>query len=75
MLRITVDENDDRWQMRLEGKLSGEWVRETGAVWASAPNKRREIDLRGVTGTDDAGKGYWSPCIAREPSCSPAAWP
>jgi outer membrane protein TolC len=57
MLRITVEEQDTKWLMRLEGKLSGEWVKEAASVWDSSPVKKaREIDLRELTSTDDAGK-------------------
>lgn len=58
MLRITVHQDGGRCRLELAGKLSGPWVVETGSVWRSAPcsGKEIELDMREVTGIDDAGR-------------------
>jgi hypothetical protein len=58
MLRITVHQDDDRYRLELAGKLGGPWVAETENVWRSAPCSGGEIelDMREVTGIDDAGR-------------------
>ena len=60
MLRITVHEEGEGRQCRLElaGRLCGPWVGETENVWRSAPcsGKQIEVDMREVTGVDDAGR-------------------
>src|SRR5579862_3295761 len=58
MLRITVHQDGGRYRLELAGKLGGPWVAETEIVWLSAPcsGKEIEVDMRGVTGVDDAGR-------------------
>lgn len=58
MLRITVHEDGAQCRLELAGKLGGPWVAETENVWLSAPCSGREIevDMREVTGVDDAGR-------------------
>ena len=58
MLRITVHEDGDQCPLELAGKLGGPWVAETEYVWLSAPcsGKEIEVDMREVTGVDDAGR-------------------
>ena len=58
MLRVTVQENDTLWRLQLSGRLAGAWVAETENTWRSAPisGRRFEVDLRDVTGIDEAGR-------------------
>ena len=58
MLRITVHEEGGQCRLELAGKLGGPWVAETENVWHSAPcsGKEIEVDMREVTGVDDAGR-------------------
>ena len=58
MLRITVHQDGGRYRLELAGKLGGPWVAETENVWRSAPcsGKEIELDMREVTGVDDAGR-------------------
>jgi hypothetical protein len=58
MLRITVHQEGGRYRLELSGKLGGPWVAETETVWRSAPcsGKEIEIDMREITGIDDAGR-------------------
>jgi hypothetical protein len=58
MLRITVHQDGGRYRLQLAGKLAGPWVAETENVWRSAPcsGKEIELDMREVTGVDDAGR-------------------
>ena len=58
MLRITVHQDGGRYRLELAGKLGGPWVAETENVWLSAPcsGKHIEVDMRDVTGVDDAGQ-------------------
>jgi hypothetical protein len=58
MLRITVHEEGGHCRLELAGKLGGPWVAETENVWLSAPcsGKEIEVDMREVTGVDDAGR-------------------
>jgi hypothetical protein len=58
MLRITVQEHGTLWRLHLAGRLEGAWVGETENIWRSAPVSRRpvEIDMRDVTGIDEAGR-------------------
>lgn len=57
MLRITIRENDGHRRLELAGRLAGPWVRETEAAWRAGarPPGLVEIDLKEVTGMDDAG--------------------
>ena len=58
MLRITVQEEGTLWRLHLSGRLAGAWVVETENTWRSAPVSGRpvEIDMREVTGIDEAGR-------------------
>ena len=58
MLRITVHEEGGQCRLELAGKLRGPWVAETKNVWLSTPcsGKVIEVDMRQVTGVDDAGR-------------------
>jgi hypothetical protein len=58
MLRITVHEDRRVWRLHLAGRLASEWVGETEGIWHSAQpcGKQIEIDMREVTGIDEAGR-------------------
>jgi hypothetical protein len=58
MLRITVHEEGGHCRLELAGRLGGPWVAETENVWLAAPcsGKEIEVDMREVTGVDDAGR-------------------
>ena len=60
MLRITVEEKNDRIRFRLEGKLIGSWVQELERCWISIRNYdsayRLFVDLSSVSFVDDKGK-------------------
>jgi hypothetical protein len=58
MLRITVYEDATVWRLHLAGRLAGAWVAETENTWrsASAPRRPIEIDMRELTGIDEAGR-------------------
>lgn len=58
MLRITVHQDGRQYRLELAGRLGGPWVAETENVWRSAPcsGKKIELDMRQVTGIDDAGR-------------------
>jgi hypothetical protein len=58
MLRITVQEDGSVWRLHLAGRLAGAWVAETENMWrsASVSGKQVEIDMREVTGIDEAGR-------------------
>ena len=57
MLRITVEEKNDRIRFRLEGKLIGSWVQELERCWISIRNydsaNRLFVDLSSVSFVDD----------------------
>jgi hypothetical protein len=57
MLRITIQEEGTLWRLHLSGRLAGAWVAETENTWRSAPisGGAVEIDIREVTGIDQAG--------------------
>jgi len=57
MLRITLHQDGNQCRLELSGKLYGPWVGETETVWRSAAcsGERIEVDMREVTGVDDAG--------------------
>jgi hypothetical protein len=58
MLRITVQEDATVWRLHLAGRLASVWVDETENIWDSAQTcgKQVEIDMREVTGIDEAGR-------------------
>jgi hypothetical protein len=58
MLRITLQEDDALWRLHLAGRLAGAWVAETENAWRSALVSGRpvEIDIKEVTGIDEAGR-------------------
>ena len=58
MLRITVEDEGSLCRLHLAGRLAGAWVAETENIWHSAPISGRpvEIDMREVTGIDEAGR-------------------
>ena len=64
MLRITVHDNPRALTFRLEGRLTGHWLRELEKCWQDALARRRDailrVDLTGATFIDAAGKA----CLA-----------
>jgi hypothetical protein len=58
MLKITLHNGDTKCRLELAGKLAGPWVAETENVWRSVSSSTKEIelDMREVTGIDDAGR-------------------
>jgi len=58
MFRVSVHEDGALCRLELAGKLAGPWVAETEHVWrsSSCTNKRVEVDVRQVTGVDEAGR-------------------
>ena len=58
MLRITLQEDGTVWRLHLCGRLAGAWVAETENTWRSALvfGRSVEIDIREVTGIDEAGR-------------------
>ena len=58
MLRITLQEDGTLWRLHLAGRLAGAWVAETENTWRCALISGRpvEIDIRDVTGIDEAGR-------------------
>ncbi len=58
MLRITVREEENKGRIEAAGKIGGPWVAELENAWRSAQafGKEIEVDLREVTGVDDAGR-------------------
>jgi outer membrane protein TolC/anti-anti-sigma regulatory factor len=57
MLRITIQESAQASTFKLEGKLTGPWVRELEQSWtAAAPGHTLIVDLADVTFIDCAGK-------------------
>jgi hypothetical protein len=58
MLRITLQEDGTLSRLQLAGRLAGAWVAETENTWRSALISGRpvEIDIREVTGIDEAGR-------------------
>ena len=63
MLRITLEDEGTLCRLHLAGRLAGAWVTETENTWRSAPISGRpvEIDMREVTGIDEAGR-----CLLQE---------
>jgi hypothetical protein len=58
MLRITIHEDGKVCSLELAGKLEGPWVAETETVWRTSlrPDRKIEVDLRQLTGVDNAGR-------------------
>ena len=58
MLRITVREDEKKGRIEAAGKIGGPWLAELENTWRSvqAPAREIEIDLKDVTGVDDAGR-------------------
>jgi hypothetical protein len=58
MLRVTVNDHGTLCRLELAGKLGGPWVAETEHAWrcSCCADKQIEIDMRQVTGVDDAGR-------------------
>ena len=59
MLRITVEPHDTWVRLKLEGVLTGSWVRELEACWRAACRSFRpafiSVDLSDCSRVDDAG--------------------
>ena len=58
MLRITIHEDGKVCRLELAGRLEGPWVAETEKAWRASlrPDRKFEVDLRQLTGVDDAGR-------------------
>lgn len=59
MLKITIREVDSRETWELEGKLSGDWVKELERCWRgrlSPPGVPLQLYLKAVSFIDGAGK-------------------
>jgi hypothetical protein len=60
MIRIEIYESGNEMTFRVEGRLAGAFVRELEQCWKASETRRRNnrvaIDLRSVTGVDDAGR-------------------
>jgi len=60
MLRITVEEQDHATSLRLEGKLTGDWVGELERCWISSHScgavNEFNVDLSSVSFVDENGK-------------------
>jgi hypothetical protein len=57
MLRVTEHNEPGAWRLTLEGTLVDRWAAEAERVWSGAPGEKpREVDLRGVTSVDRAGR-------------------
>ena len=58
MLRITIHEDGNVCRLELAGKLEGPWVAETENAWRASlrPDRKIEVDLRQLTGVDNAGR-------------------
>jgi hypothetical protein len=70
MLRITVHEDSTYSRLELAGRLEGPWVTETEHAWRVSlrPRRKIEIDLRQLTGIDDAGRDLLA-AIQRAGAC------
>jgi anti-anti-sigma regulatory factor len=59
MLRISIEENIDALEIKLEGRVAGPWAAELGRVWMeTAPrlaSRKLVLDLSSVTYADAAG--------------------
>ena len=58
MLRITIHEDGNVCRLELAGRLEGPWVAETENAWrfSLGPDRKIEVDLRQLTGVDNAGR-------------------
>src|ERR1700730_64858 len=58
MLRITIHEDNKVCRLELAGRLEGPWVAETENAWrlSLGPDRKIEVDLRQLTGVDNAGR-------------------
>jgi len=60
MIRIEIHESANEMTFQVEGRLAGAFVRELEQCWKGSEKRRRiskvAIDLRSVTGVDDAGR-------------------
>ena len=60
MLRITLEEKPEAARIKIEGRLCGPYVEELDRTWrcmeSTLRTKHLFVDLRGMTGVDDAGK-------------------
>ena len=58
MLRITIHEESTHSRLVLAGRLEGPWVLETEHAWRSSlhSGSQIELDMRQLTGIDDAGR-------------------
>jgi hypothetical protein len=58
MLRIIFHEDPTLCRLELAGRLDGPWVAEIEHAWRSSSwsGKEIEVDVRDVTGVDDAGR-------------------
>ena len=58
MLRITIHEDGKVCRLELAGRLEGPWVAETENAWRASlrPDQKIEVDLRQLTGFDNAGR-------------------
>ena len=59
MLRITFEDKNDAFVVKLEGRLAGLWAAELGRLWAEkaqlAAQKKLTLDLRETTFADADG--------------------
>jgi hypothetical protein len=58
MLRIRIHEDGKVCRLELAGRLEGPWVAETENAWRVSlrPDRMIEVDLRQLTGVDNAGR-------------------
>lgn len=58
MLRITIYDDGKVCRLELAGRLEGPWVAETENAWrfSLGPDRKIEVDLRQLTGVDNAGR-------------------
>jgi len=60
MIKIQVQELDDRLTLQVEGRLAGAFVPELENCWKAAlerqPNRTISVDLKNVTCVDQAGR-------------------
>jgi anti-anti-sigma factor len=69
MLRISLQESPQAGILKLEGKLSGPWVRELEECWLGAtsehPHQQLIVDLTQVSFIDSEGKALLARMYAR----------